>query len=284
MLDAELACTVRRCGEPLTLSGRALVCGKGHSYDIARSGYVNLLQPQDRRSLDAGDSKDVVAARSRLLDAGIGREVIDAFVGLVASRLLPPQSVAVDLGSGSGHALAAVTGSGLRGVGIDISVSAVDHAARSNPDLTWVVANADRRLPLLDGSVSVVLSMHGRRNPEECARVLVPGGAMIVAVPAADDLIELRTAVQGRGVERDRVEALVAEHATTFDVVERRTVRARQQLTPDALGNLMAVTYRGARHGQAPAVRGLEGMDVTFASDVVVFARRLLRPVAGTPG
>jgi 23S rRNA (guanine745-N1)-methyltransferase len=127
---------------------------------------------------------------------------------------------------------------------------------------------------VIDGRVAIVLSMHGRRNPEECARVLAPGGHLVVAVPATDDLIELRAAVQGRGVERDRVEALVAGHASRFDVVERRTVRARQRLAPDALGDLLTVTYRGARHGQAPAVRSLEGMDVTFASDVVVFARR----------
>jgi 23S rRNA (guanine745-N1)-methyltransferase len=274
VIDSVLACTVRECGGALARAGRALACERGHSYDIARSGYVNLLQPQDRRSLGAGDSKDVVVARSRLLDDGVGSAVIDAFVELVGG-LHAQQSVAVDLGSGSGHALAAVAaGTRINGVGIDISVPAVEHAARSIPDLTWVAANADRRLPLLDGSVSVVLSIHGRRNPEECARVLAPGGHLVVAVPAADDLIELRAAVQGRGVERDRVEALVAEHVSSFDVLGRRTVRARQRLAPDALGDLLTVTYRGARHGQAPAVGRLEGMDVTFASDIVIFVRR----------
>ena len=44
-----LACSVRGCGRPLEKNDRALVCARGHSYDIARSGYVNLLQPQDRR-------------------------------------------------------------------------------------------------------------------------------------------------------------------------------------------------------------------------------------------
>jgi len=55
-----LACSVRGCGLPLTRRDRALVCSAGHAFDIARSGYINLLQPQDRRSLVAGDSKTAV--------------------------------------------------------------------------------------------------------------------------------------------------------------------------------------------------------------------------------
>ncbi|MDO8795430.1 MAG: methyltransferase domain-containing protein, partial [Vicinamibacterales bacterium] len=138
-----------------------MVCANGHSYDVARSGYVNLLQPQDRRSLDAGDSKDVVVARSRLLDAGVGCEVIDAFVERVATRPLTADAGVVDLGCGAGHTLAAVAGRmAVDGVGIDISAAAVERAARTHPHIGWVVANADRRLPLMDGSASVVLSMH----------------------------------------------------------------------------------------------------------------------------
>lgn len=274
-METVLACTVRGCGRPLIRAGRAFACEKGHLYDVARSGYVNLLQPQDRRSLAAGDAKDVVAARSRLLDAGIGRTVVDGVVELVASRSLLEQSVAVDLGSGSGHTLAAVAArTGAGGVGIDISVAAVHHAARADPALTWVVANADRRLPLLDASASIVLSMHGRRNPEECARVLAPGGCLVVAVPAPEDLIELRAAVQGAGLERDRVETLVTAHAPLFEVLSRKSMHERHRLEADALADLLKITYRGARRGQAPAVGGLAAMDVTFASELVVFKRR----------
>jgi 23S rRNA (guanine745-N1)-methyltransferase len=153
------------------------VCARGHSYDVARSGYINLLQPQDRRSLTAGDANAVVEARARLFAAGIGRAVVDA-VRQRFDSLRPSHDAAVaDLGSGSGDALAAcLVGSPATGVGIDLSVSAGRHAARRFPELTWVVANADRRLPLLDNRLSFLLSLHGRRNPAECARVLAPAG------------------------------------------------------------------------------------------------------------
>jgi 23S rRNA (guanine745-N1)-methyltransferase len=58
-----LLCAVRSCHLPLAREGRRFVCPKGHSFDIARSGYINLLQPQDRRSKDPGDSAAAAAYR-----------------------------------------------------------------------------------------------------------------------------------------------------------------------------------------------------------------------------
>ena len=51
-----LLCTVRHCRLPLVREERRLVCANRHSFDVARSGYVNLLQPQDKRSKNPGDT------------------------------------------------------------------------------------------------------------------------------------------------------------------------------------------------------------------------------------
>ena len=120
--------------------------------------------------------------------------------------------------------------------------------------------------------MAVVMSLHARRNPAESARVLVPGGFLLVAVPAHDDLIELRASVQGAATERDRVAALIAEHAPYFSVVRTRSVRERRRLEGDALRDLLRSTYRGARQRLAAQVEALEAMDVTLASDIVLFA------------
>jgi 23S rRNA (guanine745-N1)-methyltransferase len=265
---------VRGCGRPLAPEERRLVCDAGHSFDVARSGYVSLLQPQDRRSGAAGDSKEAVDARRRLLDAGVGRAVIDAMVSR-ASAIVGPL-VAVDLGCGSGALLGALAAArDLCGIGIDLSTAAADAAARRFPALTWVVANADRGLPLLDASAHLILSLNGRRNVNECARVLAPGGLLMVAVPAPDDLIELRAAVQGEAVVRDRTEAVMAEHAARFAAVERFTVRSRHQLAGDALRDLLRGTYRGARRSAASRVASVEALTVTVSTDIVT-----LRPGA----
>jgi 23S rRNA (guanine745-N1)-methyltransferase len=272
-VHAPLACSVRGCARPLQRQPSRLICSAGHSFDVARSGYVSLLQPQDRRSPLPGDTKDAVAARARLLESGVGRTVIDAVVARAPATSGP--LVATDLGCGSGELLGALAAAReVCAVGIDISTPAIETAAGRFPALTWVVANADRRLPLLDESVDLVLSLNARRNPLECRRVLTAGGRLIVAVPASDDLIELRAAVQGHGVERDRVEQMVAAHEPLFSVIERVTVRERPRLAAGQLRDLLRSTYRGARVSEAARTVALDALDVTLATDLVVLCRQ----------
>ncbi len=269
-----LACTVRGCARPLTREERRLICAAGHTFDVARSGYISLLQPQDRRSPAPGDSKEAVAARARLLAAGIGGAVIHAILTHVSDG--PAPLVAVDLGCGSGELLGALAGTrAVNGVGIDISTAAAEAAARRYPSMTWIVANADRRLPLLDASVDLVLSLNARRNPAESARVLTAGGVLIVGVPAPDDLMELRAAVQGEAIERERADAVVAAHEPLFSVLERFTTREQHHLEGDRLRDVLRSTYRGARASAASRVETLDALDVTLASDVVVMTRRV---------
>jgi len=137
-----------------------------------------------------------------------------------------------------------------------------------------VVANADRRLPLLDASVDLILSLHGRRNPPEVARVLAARRYLLVAVPAADDLIELRELVQGQRIERDRIDIVLAEHESTFELIDRSVVRETVDLERASLLDLLHGTYRGARRAAAERVATLTGMSVTMASDVFVLRLR----------
>lgn len=269
-----LACAVRGCGQPLTLAGRSWTCARGHRFDIARSGYVNLLQPQDRRSREAGDARAAVEARARLFAQGVGRAGVDRIVD-VARGLLGDGASVVDLGSGSGETLEAIARArGIIGVGVDLSTAAVELASRRCPIVTWVVANADRRVPLLDASVDLVISQHARRNPLECARLLRPGGHLLVSVPAADDLIELRHAVQGSGVLRSRADLVVSEHAQNFELVSREEVRERHMLDRAALLDVLRGTYRGARISAAPRLETLTELELTFASEVCLFRSR----------
>ena len=272
--ESLLTCTVRGCGLRLDQGAHAWTYGAGHSYDVSRRGYVNLLQPQDRRSSSPGDSKESLEARARLLASGAGRSILDAFVDQAAAVSVPPGSLVVELGAGGGDALGGLHGrSAIAGVGIDLSTAAASMAARRYPGVTWVVANADRGLPIATGGAALVLSLHARRNATECARVL-GAGHLLIAVPAADDLIELRAAVMGDGVLRDRVDAVVAEHVPLFSLERRTTVRERRLLVREVLLDLLRATYRGVRTSGADQVRALDALEVTLSSDLLLFKRR----------
>jgi 23S rRNA (guanine745-N1)-methyltransferase len=211
-----------------------------------------------------------VDARQALLAAGLGTAVIDYVARQAAA--LTPASVVVDLGCGTGEALGTmVERHGVWGVGIDLSVRAVERAARRWPAATWVVANADRRLPLLDRSAALVTSIHARRHPRECARVLADGGRLIIAVPAADDLHELREALSGQALERHRAHGVESEHATIFRLLARETVRERHHVGTGLLRQLLKATYRGERHSAQPRLDALGERTVTLSSDVLTF-------------
>ncbi len=241
---------------------------------MARSGYINLLQVQDRKSPAAGDAPAATAARTRLLAGGVGMDAVVRMAD-VARRLLPVAGGAVaELGCGTGELLGALTQlSPITGIGLDLSTHALTQAARTWPTVTWVVANADRRLPLRDEALDLVLSLNARRNPQECARVLKPGGHLVIGLPAAADLQELREAVLGAAVTRERWEAVVDDHATPFRMVERTTVTTRFDLTGQPLQDLLLATYRGARHGAASQVQRLAVLPVTVSTDVLLFSR-----------
>jgi 23S rRNA (guanine745-N1)-methyltransferase len=162
--------------------------------------------------------------------------------------------------------------------GLDLSVPAVDLAARRYPGVTWIVANADRFLPYAAGSFDLVLSLDSRLNPGELRRVLAPAGRLVVAVPAPDDLVELRAAVLGEGVLRDRLERAAGLLASDFELEHRRTVRETARLDAAALRDALAATYRGARESRQARLDAIPEMEVTLAHDLAQFRGKIAAP------
>jgi 23S rRNA (guanine745-N1)-methyltransferase len=264
-----LVCTVRDCRQTLSREERRLVCANGHSFDVARSGYINLLQPQDRRSKTPGDTPEAVAARRRFFERGFTEPLVQA---LIDALPLTSNDALLDAGCGEGHHLAAFRRAyGVDGHGVDISVPAIDLAARTYRECTWVVANADRFLPYTDGSFNAVATITARLNPGEFRRVLAADGTLLVVIPAADDLLELREAILGEGIERDRTDRTVEMFAEHFTLAGRERIAHVARLDRAAIADVMASSYRGLRAREREKLETLEAMNVTLARDVLLF-------------
>ena len=252
-----LRCPVLGCQLELVREARRMACPRGHSFDIARSGYINLLQPQERRSKQPGDTAEAIAARRHLHDRGYTEplrrgiaEVIDATSG----------DIVLDAGCGEGFYLGTLQREAkFDAHGIDISALAIDAAAKRYPECEWVVANADRAVPYGDGSFSIVLSITARMNPTEYRRVLRDGGRLLVAIPSPEDLIELR------GSARDRVADTVERFQDGFRLMEQRRVSAHADLDAAAIGDVLASIYRPLQR------QPIEGKRVTFSLDLLLF-------------
>lgn len=256
-LERMLLCPVRECHRPLQSDGRRRVCEAGHSFDVARSGYINLLQPQDRRSRQPGDARGAVAARRRLHDKGI---TLPLLAGISDVAQCQEDDVALDVGSGDGFYLGSLAHqSGCEAHGVDISIPAIESAAKRYPDCKWIVANADRFIPFADASVTLLLSITARMNAPEFRRVLCPDGRLLVAVPGPDDLVELR------GSGRDRLERTVQEFGA-FQLVRHERITTTAELDADAVKDVLLSIYRPASR------QPVEGKRVTLSLDVLLFS------------
>lgn len=265
-----LSCPVRDCGLPLERHDARLSCAARHSFDRARQGTWHLAQPQDARSREPGDSAESIAARARLFERGLGPAVARAVARLAGDW----SGSALDLGCGGGALLAALHAAPSKAPrhlhGLDLSEAATRMAARRRVAAIFV-ANADRRLPFLDHSLDLATSVDGRRPRDELARVLKPGGALVVAVPAHDDLLELRAAVLSRGDPLPGGDGLVAELAARFRLVERVRVEEGADLDSAGLADLASATYRLARLRERERLASLARARVWWRHDVLRF-------------
>lgn len=276
----ELRCTVRSCEKSLELNGTCLRCSAGHSFDRAREGYWNLTQPQDKKSLNPGDTDEAVLARHRWLQRGHAEGLVEALKSLADGLSVVANPRVLDLGCGEGTFGPALFHENADGYcGIDLSRRAIKLAARSWPAATWVLGNADRGLPAADASVDQVLSLFGRRPVDEIARVLSAQGICVIAIPGEEDLIELREKIQQAGHRRSRWELVVEEMKTAgLALSQHKKWSQRVDLNAEEIADALAMTYRAVRNSQNSRLDGVDQMQVTLAADLLLFRRKLGAP------
>jgi 23S rRNA (guanine745-N1)-methyltransferase len=239
------------CGQPLAAAEagavRALRCPRGHSFDIARQGYVNLLAG---RAPHVGDTADMVVAREEFLGAGhygvisaalaetarqeLGRidaPLVGAAEGRGARTPYPP--LVVDAGAGTGRYLAAVLDALPTAVGLalDVSKPALRRAARAHPRAGAALCDTWRPLPLPDASARLLLNVFAPRNGPEFRRVLRHDGALLVVTPAGDHLAELVGQLDLLRVDPDKAERIAGSLAERFHLAAETTHRRGLRLT-----------------------------------------------------
>ncbi|KXU18417.1 methyltransferase domain-containing protein [Corynebacterium simulans] len=229
-----------------------LVSESGHSFDVAKQGYVTLAPGAGLKH--KGDSSEMVSARETFLSLGHFAPFVEAVTGAVQDALdaneLPEtaEPMLLEVGAGTGYYLAHTLDSiaEARGVGLDISPHAAKHLAKCHPRVGAVVADAWERLPLQDDSIDAVSVVFAPRNPAEFQRILRPGGEVIVLTPDLGHLDELREPLGILGVEEGKIERMYEQAAGYLEqaadpvdisypmTLDRASIAAQVGMSPSA--------------------------------------------------
>jgi 23S rRNA (guanine745-N1)-methyltransferase len=275
-----LVCPI--CCRGLSHDGPRYRCPTGHSFDIARQGYVNLL-----RAPYSGDSRAMVQARRAFLDGGryqpltslLTRRVLDHLTA--GDRVVPAAVLEVGCGEGTYiGAVAAAAHSQRRAItcfGLDVAKDAVTMAAKRHRGVQFVVANVNDRLPFADASLGALLVVFAPRNPAEFARSLAPGGLLLIAMPAPSHLAEARAAYGLLDVEPEKQRRLHARLAPNFDLAGSEAIEYPMTLGGDGLAQLILMSP--SAHHIAPERLALARQTDRFVVSASFVVQRYLRRV-----
>ncbi len=254
------------CSETLTIEPRRWVCPQGHSFDVARQGYVNLLPVNQKHSLHPGDTKEQVAARREFLDGGFYAPIGQA-VSRAAAEFCPQDSEILDVGCGEGYYSDQVWKalSQSRLYGLDISKDAVRLAAGRHKGAFWLCGTGSK-LPFTQ-EFDLLLSLFALTVPEEFSRVLKPGGIFIQALAAQDHLMGLKSVIYPEILlkEKDSVPSLPG-----FELLDSRPVRFSFTVRGQEIQDLLSMTPHFWRISKEGVKRLEELEELTDTASVVV--------------
>ncbi|MBQ7714306.1 MAG: methyltransferase domain-containing protein [Clostridia bacterium] len=280
------------CGAGLERKENSLYCTgeRRHCYDIASSGYVNLLPPGRGRNARTGDDREMMKSRGAFLDRGCYGRISDRIASIIsayAESARKPCITVADCACGEGYhtcrILKALAEKRVRTevFGFDASKYGVSCGAKRSkkPDLfsdcssgAYFAAANIFSLPVYGGSFDFALSLFAPIAGDEMTRILKDDGKLIVASAGAHHLYELRCALY----DDVRLSSGTVRCPDGFVRDREETVSYRENLDKDSLLELYLMTpfSRKTSFADEAKLGKTDGLDVTVEVKITVFSKK----------
>lgn len=192
------------CNNELKSRDNSLVCKNNHCFDFAKQGYINLLPVQQKKSLNPGDSKDMLMARRSFLSKGHYSPIKDEVARLL-STYRSGDDTYLDIGCGEGYYTTEIAKlvPFANVVGTDIAKDAVRMCCSRSKEHFWAVATASH-LPLRDNSVDCITAIFSLVVGEEYHKKLKKGGIIVEVSAGNNHLIELKREIYSEVFKQDK--------------------------------------------------------------------------------
>mgnify|MGYP000944836020 FL=1 len=261
------------CAASIKIDAGVAKCEAGHSFDIARQGYVNFLTSQT--FIKNADTAAMVEARQKMharpFFQNLAHQIAQVCDGLCRGM---PSPVIVEPGGGTGFYARAATQvvSSAVAVSFDISVHAAKVCARQSNRIAAVVADVWQPWPIGENSADIVLSVFSPRNIEETKRVVRAGGTLIVVAPEDHHLVELRSQFNALNIQHDKSETISALLGN-FTKIEQFVHQSTELLDGQAMCETLLSGPNG-HHLQAKDMEAIlqsKPLDVTHSVSISVW-------------
>lgn len=189
------------CKEKLEKINKSYRCKNNHSFDISKSGHVNLLLDNQKHSKTPGDDKDMVLSRKYFLEKNYYKGISDKLNEIILNNIFENKKINIlDIGCGEGYYTGNLkiflNSKNIESdiIGIDISKEAIISASKTYKNIDWLVASAVN-IPIEDNSLDFIICMFAKIIPEEKMRTLKKGGKLIIVSTGENHLLEMKEVV-----------------------------------------------------------------------------------------
>lgn len=264
------------CGKKLDILNRSYVCPQNHTFDTAKSGYVNLLLSKHAGKSVHGDNKLMVQARRNFLDKGFYSPLKEAVCEAVC-RYSCGGDVILDAGCGEGYYTSAIAevleaeGKNADIFGIDISKTAVDHASKRCKNISFAAASVFH-IPAKDSSCDMLVTLFAPYCGEEFCRVLKDKGIMIMAIPSVMHLWELKLAIYDTPYKNE----VKPYELQGFELAEQSRISYKISIdAPEDIQSLFSMTPYYYRTGKTERERleALETLETQVDFELLVYSK-----------
>ena len=251
------------------------VCPDGHSFDKAKSGYINLLPPSGKGQ--HGDDRTMLLARRDFLNGGYYAPLLKELARLTDAYTDTKTPCLLDAGCGECYYTAGVSEELSRSgktptvYGVDISKEALILGGKRHCGAHLAAASL-YKLPFEGGGFDLVYNVFAPLSAEEFHRVLKPCGVLLLAIPLERHLWELKATLYKTPYENK-----VADTALPcFEFLGRTDVRFEMCLSDataiDCLFKMTPYYYRTPKSAAAQ-IASLDTLSVNAEFAILAYRK-----------
>lgn len=271
------------------LEKNSIKCKNGHTFDISKEGYINLLLSKKKLPGTLGDTKEMLDSRTEFLLSGyyepLAEEIKNFGKEFIFSRFKNKgdSKCIVEVGCGTAYyienlrkAIESEKVDTFTYLGTDISKTAVKFASKRIKDVTFLVCDTYSSIPIETGSVALILNVFSPRKIKEFKRLTSENGGVLVVIPNEDHLSEVIEPLNLMKIEpekEDKIKNIFKKE--NFLLIKEKRINYKIDLDSEMIINLikMGPNYWKLKESTIQEIKSMKNKRISISVKLMLFIK-----------